>query len=109
MPHARQQHGQLLFENVMCACLHSGRPVVTTFALASAVGIPLMSNPLLLLLDATAIPCSQNGKPSPLLLLLLLVEAASADSVLPAPLPLLLPLLLVAAGSTTRLTSRPNF
>lgn len=76
--------------------------------------MPLMSSPLLLLLDATATPASQYGKPSPLLLPLL-VEAASAGSwLLAAPLPLLLLLRALvlgaaAAGSTTRLMARPNF
>lgn len=80
-------------------------PSHPTLSFASAVGRPLMSSPLLLLLDATATPASQYGKPSPLLLLL--VDAASAAAAV--PLPLLLLLLLTAAGSTTRFTSRPNF
>jgi hypothetical protein len=80
-----------------------------TLSFASAVGSPLMSRPLLLQLEPVATPCSQYGKPSPLLLLLLaLVDAAAA------PLPLLLLgasllLLLLPAGSTTRLMSSPNF
>jgi uncharacterized membrane protein YdjX (TVP38/TMEM64 family) len=83
-----------------------------TLSWASAVGSPLISKPLLLQLEAVATPCSQYGNPSPLLLLLLLLVDAAAP--LPLPLPLLLLsaallLLLPAAGSTTRLTSSPNF
>jgi hypothetical protein len=97
-------------------------PGLPTFSLAKDVGSPLISRLLLLLLLATATPCSQYGRLSCLLLLLLLLPAdasgpaSAADVAAWAPLLLLLLLLLtaladceVSTGATTRLTGRLNF